>query len=162
MVGTHNGRLWKVRCFPASPKRTSESNQVVRRASEAYKASRRGWFKFHAPVDLTALKCTQLIDVRIGLRLSMCRSVTGERVDQAAECSWSCGHRAANTRSLAALFKTGCRRSRPGGIARSNCRPDRGSSISAPRFQVLPAQDPRARPCFADHYGQCRYPRSAR
>ena len=68
LVGTHNGRLWKVRCFPASPKRTSESNQVVRRASEAYKASRRGWFKFHAPVDLTALKCTQLIDVRIGLR----------------------------------------------------------------------------------------------
>ena len=114
------------------------------------------------PVDLTALKCTQLIDVRIGLRLSMCRSVTGERVDQAAECSWSCGHRAANTRSLAALFKTGCRRSKPGGIARPNCRPDRGSSISAPRFQVLPAQDPRARPCFADHYGQCRYPRSAR
>ena len=95
------------------------------------------------------------------LRLSMCRSVTGERVDQAAECSWSCGRRAANTRSLAALFKTGCRRSRPGGIARSNCRPDRGSSISAPRFQVLPAQDPRVRPCFADHYGQRRYPRSA-
>src|SRR6266404_2476072 len=83
------------------------------------------------------------------------------RVDQSAECSWSCGRPAVNTWSLAALFKTDCQRSRLGGIARSNCRPDRGSSISAPRFQVLPAQDPRARPCFADHYGQCRCRRSA-
>ena len=58
-------------------------------------------------------------------------------------------------------LKTDCPRSRPGGTARSSCRPDRGSSISAPRFQVLPAQDPRARPCFADHYGQCRYRRPA-
>ncbi len=58
-------------------------------------------------------------------------------------------------------LKTDCPRSRPGGTARSSCRPDRGSSISAPRFQVLPAQDPRARPCFADHCGQCRYRRPA-
>jgi hypothetical protein len=37
---------------------------------------------------------------------------------QAAECTWSCGRRAANTWSLAALFKTDCQRSRLGGIDR--------------------------------------------
>jgi pimeloyl-ACP methyl ester carboxylesterase len=60
-----------------------------------------------------------------------------------------------------ALLKTDCPRSMPGGITRSSCRLDRGSSISALRFQVSPALDPRARPCFADRYGQCRYRRPA-
>ena len=63
--------------------------------------------------------------------------------------------------SLAALFKTNCPRSRLGGTARSNCRPDPGSSISAPRFRVSPAQDPPARLCFADRHVRRRYRRSA-
>ena len=46
-------------------------------------------------------------------------------------------------------IKTDCPRSRPGGTARSNCRPDPGSSIFAPHYQVLSVRNPRAPPCFA-------------
>src|SRR5258707_12762237 len=63
--------------------------------------------------------------------------------------------------SLAALFKTDCPRSRLGGTARSKFRPDPGSSIFAPRFRGFPAQDPRARLCFADRHVRRRYRRSA-
>jgi len=53
--------------------------------------------------------------------------------------SRGCDRRSAGKRKISQRhqLKTDCPRSRPGGIARSICRLDRGSLISAPRSQVL-------------------------